>query len=82
MTRLKPVKMKARSEQLFQLPFPNQPLINKLVHISRAKVKIKRQGEAHSYTIELPFQNGKLRSGKEVLSVYKQMAKTISNPSL
>lgn len=54
---------------------------DKSLHILRAKWNIKGEGEAHSHTMELPFQNGKLRSGEEVFSINKWQ-RQFSDPSL
>lgn len=54
--------------------------LDKSLHISRAKVNVKGQVEAQAYTIELPFQNRKLKIEKEVFPVNKWQ-RQFSNPS-
>lgn len=57
--------MEVGSEQSFPSFLSQSYHSDKSFHISRAKGNIKGQGEAHSYTMEFPFQNGKLRVGKK-----------------
>lgn len=80
-TKLRPKRVNMGSEQSPPGYLSHIYHSDKSLCIFRTKVNIKGQGEALSYTTELPFQNGKLRSGKEVFSS-NEWQKQFPNASL